>query len=97
MLIVKGLLMLVLLSALVGCSASSSGWSWQHPQGLDPAQRERDLADCMYYASITDPRAFGADKPVQVQEFDQPVQECMALRGWIFVESTSPFPRRQSR
>ena len=87
MTIVKGLFLLVLFSALAGCSGSPAGWSWQHPQGLDAAQRERDLADCMYYASITDPRAFGADKPVQVQEFDEPVQECMAQRGWIFVEA----------
>ncbi|MBE0504513.1 MAG: hypothetical protein IBX46_10330 [Desulfuromonadales bacterium] len=86
MAIVKGLLFFALISALAGCSGSATGWSWQHPQGLDPAQRERDLADCLYYASITDPRAFGADKPVQVQEFDVPVQECMAQRGWIFVE-----------
>lgn len=85
--IVKVLFLFVLLSALAGCSSSPAGWSWQHPQGLDSAQRERDLADCMYYASITDPRAFGADRPVQVQEWDVPVQECMALRGWIFVEA----------
>jgi hypothetical protein len=75
---------ITLLLALSACSGG--GWTWQHPQGLDAAQRERDLADCMYYASITDPRAFGADKPVRVQEFDEPVRECMALRGWIFVE-----------
>lgn len=84
--IVKGLFLFVLLSALAGCSGSQAGWSWQHPQGLDAAQRERDLADCMYYASITDPRAFGADRPVIVQEWDAPVKECMAQRGWIFVE-----------
>lgn len=86
MTITKGLLLLVLVGALSGCSGSQSGWSWQHPQGLDAAQQERDLFDCKYYASITDPRAFGADKPVQVQEFDEPVIECMAKRGWIFVE-----------
>lgn len=72
---------------LVGCSGSSSTWKWQHPQGLDPAQRERDLADCMYYASITDSRAFGTDRPVIVQEWEEPVRECMAKRGWIFVET----------
>lgn len=82
----KGLGFLVLLVALSACS-SGGGWQWQHPQGLDAAQRERDLADCMYYASITDPRAFGADRPVRVQEWDEPVRECMALRGWLFVES----------
>jgi len=70
MLIAKGLFLFVLLSALAGCSSSPAGWSWQHPQGLDAAQRERDLADCMYYASITDPRAFGTDRPVIVQEWD---------------------------
>jgi len=84
--IVKGLSLFLLLATLAGCSGSAAGWFWQHSQGLDSAQRERDLADCMYYASITDPRAFGADKPVQVQEWDEPVQECMARRGWIFVE-----------
>jgi hypothetical protein len=89
MLIVKGLFWSLLLAALAGCSGSAAGWSWQHPQGLDPAQRERDLADCMYYASITDPRAFGADRPVQVQEFDAPVQECMAKRGYTYT-SKSP-------
>jgi hypothetical protein len=84
--IVRILFLLVLFSAFAGCSGTPAGWSWQHPQGLDAGQRERDLADCMYYASITDPRAFGADRPVQVQEFDEPVRECMALRGWLFVE-----------
>jgi hypothetical protein len=84
--IAKVLGLFVLICSLSGCSGSSTGWSWQHPQGLDAAQRERDLADCRYYASITDPRAFGADKPVQVQEFDEPVRECMAKRGWLFVE-----------
>ena len=87
MAIVKGLWLLLLVCALTGCSGSSAGWSWQHPQGLDALQRERDLADCMYYASITDQRAFGADRPVQVQEFDEPVIECMAKRGWIFIEA----------
>lgn len=81
---VRGLAFIALLLTLSGCGGG--GWSWQHPQGLDAAQRERDLADCMYYASITDSRAFGADRPVVVQEFDEPVRECMALRGWIFVE-----------
>lgn len=83
MAIVKGLGFL-LLCVLSGCSGP--GWHWQHPQGLDALQRERDLADCRYYASITDQRAFGAERPVQVQEFDEPVIECMAKRGWIFVE-----------
>ena len=83
--IVKGLWLLVLVGALAGC-CGSAGWSWQHPQGLDAAHRERDLADCKYYASITDPRDFGADRPVTVQEWDEPVIECMAKRGWIFVE-----------
>jgi len=77
----------VLLLSLSACSGGTTSWSWQHPQGLDPAQRERDLSDCMYYASITDPRAFGADRPVIVQEWDEPVRECMALRGWLFVEA----------
>jgi hypothetical protein len=85
MLITKSLGFFALVLALSACS-SGGGWQWQHPQGLDAAQRERDLADCMYYASITDPRAFGADRPVRVQEFDEPVRECMAKRGWIFVE-----------
>lgn len=83
---VKGLWLLLLVCVLAGCSGSSAGWSWQHPQGHDALQRERDLADCIYYASITDPRAFGADRPVQVQEWDEGVQECMAKRGWLFVE-----------
>lgn len=82
--IAKGWIFAFLL-ALSACS-SGGGWQWQHPQGLDAAQRERDLADCMYYASITDPRAFGADRPVIVQEWDEPVRECMAKRGWLFVE-----------
>lgn len=80
----KGLLIFAVALFLSGCSGSD--WSWQHPQGLDAAQRERDLFDCKYYASITDSRAFGADRPVQVQEWDEPVRECMAKRGWIFVE-----------
>lgn len=84
--IIRGLFFFFLVCSLSGCS-SHTGWHWQHPQGLDAAQRERDLADCMYYASITDPRAFGTDKPVRVQEFDEPVRECMAKRGWIFVET----------
>ena len=75
----------VLVFSLSACGGGG-GWHWQHPQGLDAAQRERDLADCLYYASITDPRAFGADRPVSVQEWDEPVRECMAKRGWIFVE-----------
>lgn len=86
MTIMKGCCFLALLFSLSGCSGSATGWQWQHPQELDAAQRERDLADCLYYASITDPRAFGADRPVQVQEWDEPVRECMAKRGWIFVE-----------
>ena len=90
--IAKGLWFFVLVCSLAGCSGSSAGWSWQHPQGLDAAQRERDLADCLYYASITDPRAFGADRPVRVQEFDEPVRECMALRGWVFVEGGKQRP-----
>lgn len=85
----KGLSLLVLVVALSGCSGSATGWQWQHPQGLDAAQRERDLADCRYYASITDTRAFGAERPVQVQEFDEPVRECMAKRGWNYVESAA--------
>lgn len=82
----KGLGVFVLAVILTGCSGSPPSWYWQHPQGLDAAQRERDLFDCRYYASITDPRAFGAERPVQVQDWDEPVRECMALRGWIFVE-----------
>lgn len=81
----KSLGLFVLVFLLSACS-SGGGWYWQHPQGLDAAQRERDLSDCLYYASITDPRAFGADRPVIVQEWDEPVRECMALRGWLFVE-----------
>jgi hypothetical protein len=81
----KGFGFLALVLALSACS--SGGWTWQHPQGLDAAQRERDLADCMYYASITDPRAFGADRPVRVQAVDEPVRECMAKRGWSVVET----------
>ena len=84
--IAKGLGLLVLVCVLAGCSGTPPSWSWQHPQGLDAGQRERDLFDCRYYASITDPRAFGADRPVQVQDWDEPVRECMAKRGWIFVE-----------
>ena len=83
--ITKGLWFFALLLALSACH-SGGGWQWQHPQGLDAAQRERDLADCMYYASITDPHAFGTDRPVVVQEWDEPVRECMAKRGWLFVE-----------
>ena len=83
---VKGLWLLVLVFLLSGCSVSPPSWYWQHPQGLDAAQRERDLFDCKYYASITDPRAFAADRPVVVQEWDEPVRECMARRGWLFVE-----------
>lgn len=86
MTIMKGSCIFALLCALSGCSGYPAGWSWQHPQGLDAAQRERDLSDCLYYASITDPRAFGADRPIQVQEWEEPVRECMAKRGWIFVE-----------
>jgi len=83
---VKGLGICILLLALCACSGPQ-GWHWQHPQGLDAAQRERDLSDCLYYASITDSHAFGADRPVLVQEWDEPVRACMALRGWIFVET----------
>lgn len=84
--VVKSLGSLALVLSLCACSGGGSGWHWQHPQGLDAAHRERDLAECMYYASITDSRAVWADRPVQVQEWDEPVQECMAKRGWIFVE-----------
>lgn len=86
--VAKSLWSLVFVLSLCACSGGGSGWHWQHPQGLDAAQRERDLADCMYYASITDSRSFGADRPVQVQEWDEPVRECMALRGWSFVEGS---------
>lgn len=82
--IIRGVCFFLLMFALASCSGG--GWQWQNSQGLDPAQRERDLADCLYYASITDYRAFGADRPVQVQEWDESVRECMAMRGWIFVE-----------
>lgn len=83
---IVSMIALILIFSLIGCSTTPPSWYWQHPQGLDAAQRERDLSDCMYYASITDLRTFGADRPVVVQEFDEPVQECMAKRGWIFVE-----------
>lgn len=86
MIIAKGWWFLVLILSLAACSGSGVGWTWEHPQGLDPAQRERDLADCRYYASITDPRAFGADRPIEVQDWDELVVECMAKRGWVFVE-----------
>lgn len=84
---ITGLWSLALVLLLCACSGSATGWRWEHPRGLDAAQQQRDLGDCMYYASITDSRAFGADRPVIVQEFDEPVQECMAKRGWIFIES----------
>ena len=86
MAIASRLCLVFLVFLLSACSGS--GWHWQHPQGLDAAQRERDLADCKYYASITDPRAFGTDRPVIVQEWDELVRECMAKRGWIFVETS---------
>ncbi len=53
----KSLGLFVLVFLLSACS-SGGGWHWQHPQGLDAAQRERDLADCLYYASITDPLGY---------------------------------------
>lgn len=84
---------LALFFILTGCTVSQGGWHWEHAQGLDPAQRERDLADCRYYTSITDFRAFGADRPVVVQDWDEPVQACMAKRGWIFVESAKNMDR----
>ena len=83
----KGLWFLVVGLSLSACSGTGSGWHWQHPQGLDAAQRERDLADCRYYASITDPRAFGTDRPVIVQEWEEPVRECMAKRGYTYTSN----------
>lgn len=81
----KDLAMILLLLSLSACS-SGEGWSWRHRQGLDAGQLERDLFDCRYYASITDSHAFGAERPVQVQDWDEGVRECMAQRGWIFIE-----------
>lgn len=89
----KSIYCMILILLLTGCTGSQGGWHWEHVQGLDAAQRERDLADCRYYASITDFRAFGADRPVVVQDWDEPVQECMAKRGWIFVESVKNLDR----
>lgn len=80
----------LLLTALGGCALPPPNWHWAHPQKLDATQRERDLADCLYYASITDPRSFGRDRPVLVQEWDEPVRECMTKRGWIYVAAPPP-------
>lgn len=71
---------------LCSCVTAQPGWHWEHPQNPGPAQLSRDLYDCEYYASITDSRAIGSERPIEVQEFDAPVQECMAKRGWIFVD-----------
>lgn len=86
----KTKIIVVLLSGaallLGACTQSKPGWHWEHPQNPGPAQLYRDRDDCMYYASITDPRAFGDDKPIHVFEWDEGVRECMAKRGWIFVD-----------
>lgn len=82
--------------ALTGCS-SSPGWHWEHPQQLNAAQLERDLYDCKYYASITDTRAFASDHPIIVFEWDDAVRECMAQRGWIFVDPTADLLRTDAK
>lgn len=88
------------LSLLTACSPQGMGWRWENPQDPASPHLQRDLYDCRYYASITDPRAFGAEKPVDVQDWDEGVKECMAARGWIFVEAgkdTTPVAPRQNR
>jgi len=76
----------LLLFLLTGCGTTSPSYIWQHPDNPGPAQLYRDLDDCRYYAGITDPRAFGAERPIDVQEWDTGVQECMTARGWHYVK-----------
>lgn len=77
---------LVAASLLGACAPHGGGWHWENPQNPASPYLQRDLYDCRYYASLTDPRAFNAERPVDVQEWDESVQECMAKRGWIFVD-----------